>query len=203
MLVIDLLGRVIDLRVTLSIEPKIERGSMTQINGIIIHQTGGSTAQSALNTYARGGNGAHFLIDKDGSIYQTASVKKITWHVGKLKIRCLSENSCSAEESRKLKRMKWSDLLKYEKDEEKKKKFPERYPSNEDSLGIELVGEATRSKDPSIKGNVYETVTVAQNTSLKWLVFELTVTLELPMSEIYRHPVVSYKNPTEAETAKW
>lgn len=203
MLVIDSLGRIIDPKVTLSIEPKIEHGSMMQISGIIIHQTGGSTAQSALSTYAQGGNGAHFLIDKDGTVYQTASVKKITWHVGKLKIRCLSEKSCSADESRKLKRMSWSERLKYERDEETKKKFPERYPSNEDSLGIELVGAAAPSKDPNIRGDIYDTVTDAQNTSLKWLVFELTVTLELPMSEIYRHPVVSYKNPTEAETAKW
>ena len=127
----------------------------------------------------------------------------MTWHVGKLKIRCLSENSCSADEAKKLKKMKWSALLKYEKDKERKKKFPERYPSNEDSIGIELVGEATSSKDSNIKGEIYETVTEAQNASLKWLVFELTVTLGLPMSEIYRHPVVSYKNPTEAETAQW
>jgi N-acetyl-anhydromuramyl-L-alanine amidase AmpD len=203
MLTIDTLGRVIDPGVTLTIKPNIEHGSMSQISGIIIHQTGGPTAQSALDAYSTGGNGAHFLIDKDGTIYQTASVYKVTWHVGKLKIRCLSENSCSTDEAKKLKKMKWSELLKYGKDEERKKKFPERYPSNEDSLGIELVGEATPSKDPNIKGEIYETITEAQNTSLKWLVFELTVSLGLPMSEIYRHPVVSYKNPTEAETAKW
>lgn len=203
MLTIDVLGRVIDPKVTLSIKPNIEHGSMTQISGIIIHQTGGPTAQSALDAYSAGGNGAHFLIDEDGTIYQTASVYKVTWHVGKLKIRCLSENSCSADEAKKLKKMKWSELLKYGKDEERKKKFPERYPSNEDSIGIELVGQAQPSKDPDIKGEIYETVTEAQNTSLKWLVFELTVTLGLPISEIYRHPVVSYKNPTEAETAQW
>jgi N-acetyl-anhydromuramyl-L-alanine amidase AmpD len=203
MLIIDTLGRVIDPKITLSIKPNIEHGSMTQISGVIIHQTGGSTAQSALDTYSKGGNGAHILIDKDGTIYQTASVYKVTWHVGKLKIRCLSENSCSADEAKKLKKMNWSELLKYEKDKERKKKFPERYPSNEDSIGIELVGEALQNKDVKIKEEIYVTVTDAQNTSLKWLVFELTVTLGLPMSEIYRHPVVSYKNPTEAETAKW
>jgi N-acetyl-anhydromuramyl-L-alanine amidase AmpD len=203
MLTIDSLGRIIDPKVTLSIKPNIEHGSMSQISGVIIHQTGGPTAQSALDAYSTGGNGAHFLIDKDGTIYQTASVNKVTWHVGKLKIRCLSESSCSADEAKKLEKMKWTELLKYGKDEERKKKFPERYPSNEDSIGIELVGEATSSKDPNIKVDIYETVTEAQNASLKWLVFELTVTLGLPMSEIYRHPVVSYKNPTEAETAQW
>ena len=114
----------------------------------------------------------------------------------KLKIRCLSENSCSADEAKKLKKMKWSELLKYGQDEEREKEIPGIVIlSNEDSIGIELVGEAQPSKDPNIKGEIYETVTNAQNTSLKWLVFELTVTLGLPMSEIYRHPVVSYKNP--------
>ena len=93
-----------DPKITLSIKPNIEHGSMRQISGVIIYQTGGSTAQSALDTYSKGGNGDHFLIDKDGTIYQTASVYKVTWHVGKLKIRCLSANSCSADEAKKLKK---------------------------------------------------------------------------------------------------
>jgi N-acetyl-anhydromuramyl-L-alanine amidase AmpD len=56
---------------------------MTHVQGIIVHQTGSPTARSTLNGYgvARA-NGAHFLIDKDGTIYQTASVLKQTAHVG-------------------------------------------------------------------------------------------------------------------------
>ena len=72
-----------------------------------------------------------------------------------------------------------------------------RYPSNEDSIGIELVGkfdEATKK---------YETVTSEQNESLKWLVRELITTLRLQATEVFRHPTVSYKRPTEALSADW
>ena len=37
-----------------------------------------------VNVAARSDNGAHFLIDRDGAVYQTASMHKKTWHVGKL-----------------------------------------------------------------------------------------------------------------------
>ena len=50
---------------------------------------------------------------------------------------------------------------------------------------------------------VYETVTAEQNTSLKWLVLELRLELQVPMTEVFRHPTVSRKTPTEAATAKW
>ena len=43
-----------------------------------------------LNAYNSGGNGAHFLIGKDGHIYQTANLLQTCYHVGKLiKSKCL------------------------------------------------------------------------------------------------------------------
>jgi hypothetical protein len=50
---------------------------------------------------------------------------------------------------------------------------------------------------------VYETVNEQQNASLRWLIAKLTSTFGIPMTEIFRHPVVSRKNPTEAESALW
>lgn len=50
---------------------------------------------------------------------------------------------------------------------------------------------------------VYEAVTSAQNLSLQWLVGELAQTLQVPSSEVFRHPEVSRKSPTEASTANW
>lgn len=50
---------------------------------------------------------------------------------------------------------------------------------------------------------IYETVNDAQNSALKWLVYELSDTLKISMSEVFRHPEVSYKVKTEAGTAKW
>lgn len=83
---IDTFGRVIHPKITLTIIPDIENETMRHVNGIIVHQVhqaDSSTAQSTLDQYRsdpkRGGT--HFLIDKDGTIYQTASVYKKAFHV--------------------------------------------------------------------------------------------------------------------------
>lgn len=200
MLNIDTTGKVLHPRVTSSISTTIERGDMKYINGIIVHQTDSYTAASSLNSYKNPkANGAHFLIDKDGSIYQTASVYKKTWHVGRLKARCLVESRCTATELAALKRYNPTR----ENNIETEKSVPDRYPSNMDSIGIELVGKAiTPPNDPKAKPT-YEAVTVEQNDSLKWLIDELRDTLKVPLSEVFRHPVVSRKNETEAATAQW
>ena len=71
--------------------PEIEHGALRSIKGIIVHQTDSDNAAGTLQAYQRkGSNGAHFLIDKDGAIYQVASLLKKTWHVGILKSRCIS-----------------------------------------------------------------------------------------------------------------
>jgi N-acetylmuramoyl-L-alanine amidase len=62
------------------------------------------------------------------------------------------------------------------------KKVPDRFPSNEDSIGIELVGEALpRGSSVREDQKKYESVSDAQNASLKWLVKELAATLHVPL----------------------
>src|SRR5256885_15991297 len=57
------------------------------------------SAASVLNAYKSGQKtGAHFLIEKDGKIYQTASLEKICWHVGILQPRCVNESTCDPTE---------------------------------------------------------------------------------------------------------
>ncbi|MCP1438591.1 N-acetyl-anhydromuramyl-L-alanine amidase AmpD [Erwinia persicina] len=177
----------------------IERGKLDKVNGIIVHQTGGSTAESSFNSYKNtGANGAHFLIDKDGTIYQTASVFKITYHVGNIRSRCYMEKKCKPSEISKIKPLlnKYKQLSRLEQ----KKPYPERYPANFDSLGIEIVGKPVSGEDQDA---IYEKINDAQNSSLKWLVAELSDTLKVSMTEIFRHPEVSYKVKTEAGTAQW
>jgi N-acetyl-anhydromuramyl-L-alanine amidase AmpD len=194
-------GYVVDPRVKLAISQHIERGAMTKVQGIIVHQTGGTTANSSLSSYTKPkANGAHFLIDRDGTIYQTASLYKQTWHVGSLKARCVAEMRCTPTEL--------SALLKFdpkgEHSREMTKSVPDRYPSNQDSIGIEIVGGLLPqdNKSPAEK-STYEDVSEKQNESLKWLVRAISMTLSVPMTEVFRHPVVSRKNPTEAATAQW
>lgn len=193
-LTINSSGAVINSRIKCTIGPFIERGPMHKVDGIIVHQTDSTTAAGTLSQYKKAGsNGAHFLIDKDGTIYQTASVFRQTAHVGILKSRCLVERKCSSAEFRTASRLRIHDLSKHELH----KSWPRRYPSNRDAIGIEIVGKflATTGK--------FEPVTVAENSSLRWLIQELSATLNVPAHEIFRHPDVSYKQPSEAETAKW
>jgi N-acetyl-anhydromuramyl-L-alanine amidase AmpD len=199
MLDIDKAGVVSNPKIRNSITPHIEHRSMPVVQGIIVHQTNSPTAKSTFNSYANPkASGAHFLIDKDGTIYQTASVYKSTWHVGRLRSRCLAEMTCAPAE---LKIAKIWDP-KGENKREQAKSVPDRYPSNDDSIGIELVGMSFPSKDNPEK-KTYEPVTTEQQQSLKWLVSQIQETLNVPLTEVYRHPTVSRKNETEAESAQW
>lgn len=65
--------------------PKLERMNYTQkIKKIILHRTVNSSAQSTFNSFNRGSKpyGTHFVVDKDGKIYQTANLNKLTIHAG-------------------------------------------------------------------------------------------------------------------------
>jgi N-acetyl-anhydromuramyl-L-alanine amidase AmpD len=200
MLKIDNNGYIIDNKIINKISPMIEHDAMPFPIGIIVHQTGGSTATSTLNSYQlKGADGAHFLIDKMGIIYQTASIYKSTNHVGKLKSRCAAENTCSDAE----KKLNAKYNPKKEHEREKKKSFPDRYPSNLDSIGIELVGESVALDPKKPKDKTYVKVTTRQNESLKWLVEQLEMALCIFGNVVFRHPDVSRKNLTEASTAKW
>lgn len=75
--------------------------------------------------------GAHFVIDKDGTTYQVVSLKKYANHVGKIRPRCNLTGSC--DKTYKSKTLKEIHLSEVEKD------YPERYPYNKDSIGIEVV----------------------------------------------------------------
>lgn len=197
-MLIDAKGVVTHPRIHVAIYPGIERGEMPVVRGIIVHQTDSSTAQSSFNSYGNPkANGAHFLIDKDGTVYQTASVFKKANHVGKLRSRCLAEMNCAPAEMAIAR--KWNPVGTHER--EKAKAVPDRYPSNDDAIGIEIVGKSFPDKGSNKL--VYETVTPEQNVALKWLVDTLRESLGVPLTEIYRHPVVSHKTETEAETASW
>lgn len=198
---VDSQGYVLNSRVRRAPRPLIERGVLQRIKGIIVHQTGGSSGASSLSSYAmQNANGTHFLIDKDGTIYQTASLSRQTSHVGRLRARCVAEQRCSPTDLQTLRHFS----PKNEHRMEMAKQVPQRYPSNEDSVGIEIVGAVVTGKSQNLaEHGVYEPVNEQQNESLRWLIAELTSTFGIPMTEIFRHPVVSRKNPTEAKSASW
>ncbi|SFD65526.1 N-acetylmuramoyl-L-alanine amidase [Paracidovorax konjaci] len=158
-------------------------------------------------------NGAHFLVAKGGVIYQTASVFRTTRHVGKIKARCLAEHRCTPAEMAQYGKFSPDTTNRLEMS----KSVPQRYPSNFDSIGVELVGRCrlpAHIKMPvnltDIQKNVfmekfgvYDAVTSAQQSSLQFLLRGLLDTLRIPLKEVHRHPEVSYKQKTEASTAAW
>ena len=106
-MLIDSAGVIAHPRIRPAIKHAIERQPMPKVHGIVVHQTDSSTASSTLAQYAQlRSNGAHFLTDKDGTIYQTASVHRQTCHVGLLKSRCLATRMCSPQEFRSLSKLK-------------------------------------------------------------------------------------------------
>ncbi|MEF3073837.1 peptidoglycan recognition family protein [Methylobacter sp. Wu1] len=196
-------GKLVTPKIIDKVNSKIEKGSLSIVNAIIIHQTGSGNAQSSLSSYNDGANGAHFLIDKDGTIYQTARINQKCWHVGNIRSRCGELKSCSADELKKIEAILFKKgeaygvRIKNLSKHEMSKNYPDRYPTNEDSLGIEIVGSFDSKSDS------YEIVNKQQNSSLTWLISVLQSSLSLSGNDIYRHPEVSYKQASEAKTAQW
>jgi N-acetyl-anhydromuramyl-L-alanine amidase AmpD len=195
-------GRLVSSKVIDKINSKIEKGPMRRVNGIIVHQSDSPNAQGTLNNYNKGAEGAHFLIDKDGTIYQTARVTHKCWHVGKINSKCQQLKICTPAELNTInailhrKGLSYGVRLMNLHRHEMAKPYPDRYPSNEDSLGIEMVSQYFPKTG-------YESVTVAQNDALRWLVSTLERLLSLSHADVFRHPTVSQKQPTEASSARW
>ena len=209
---IDTDGMIIHARVRSARSQIIERGRRTvPITGIVVHQTDADTAASSLSSYTRPkANGAHFLIDTDGTIYQTAAIYQRTNHVGPLKARCLLTGRCIPAYGPKNSGVDTMHRI------EMTKPPSGRYPSNMEAIGIEMVGRARLPADFKLPLNnkltsdelrgrygVYVTPTAAQNQSLSWLVKVLEESMQIAPSEVFRHPEASRKNTTEAQGANW
>lgn len=169
------------------------------MHGIIVHQTDSSTVHSTFESYKKGGNGTHFLIDKQDTIYQTASLNKRCFHVGRrIKSKCLqlSKAQCKDKTLAKIMALGWTKRITALDKYERQKSYPDRFPVNSDSIGIELIGRHLNDKK-------FEPVTHCQNMSLQWLIDQLYAHFGLAKNDVYRHPTVSYKNPGEAAGAKW
>jgi N-acetyl-anhydromuramyl-L-alanine amidase AmpD len=176
---------------------------MSAVNGIVVHQTDTSNAQRTFNSYGNGKTGSHFVIDKKGKIYQTAHVNQKVYHVGKIRSMRYETKTCTKAELKKIKGIYFQKGEKFAKrvenlsDHEKAKSYPNRYLSNDDSIGIEIVGKYDD------KNKSYEIVNSDQNASLKWLVRQLSLEFLLFDEDKMKHPEVSRKDPDEAKTANW
>lgn len=180
---------VSDPEITKDIISKIEQGSITTVNAVVLHRTGGASMASAIATFKSSAIGTHFIIDKDGTIKQTANTDKYTYHIGKVRARCMEEGTCSAEEAKKIKDFGWSPDKIHTN--EKTKNYPDRYPINTDSLGIEVVGKYSKSTKS------WDQATAQQKKSINFLIKKLQKTYNLTDRDIYEHDKISYKTAGE------
>ncbi len=201
-------GLLLDSKVIDKVFGALHRGPLKDIHAIVVHQTDSSTAQQTFNKYAgTRPTGAHFLIDKQGQIFQTALLTQKCAHIGKILSKCYEMKGCTKAEYNTAhsiyhqKGLKFSVRVNNLYQHEKVKSYPNRYPLNEDAIGIEIVGRAKKIAGQNHK--IYEPVNVIQNASLKWLINTLYSFLNLTDDDVYRHPEISRKNQTEASTGKW
>ncbi|MBF9266277.1 peptidoglycan recognition protein family protein [Paracidovorax cattleyae] len=175
--------------------PNLEHGELRRVNAIVLHQTNSSSAVPTLIAYLWRGVGAHFLISPAGLIYQTARLDRVCHHVGMIRSRCFESDSCAPSNEHEIKQIISGSGSQAEKrlkihQMEMAKLSGSRFPTNLDSIGIELSG---ASKD-----GVYGAPTSAQNAASVWLVNELLKSLGLVRADVYRHPNIAYKQPSEA-----
>ncbi|RDU61320.1 hypothetical protein CQA53_10305 [Helicobacter didelphidarum] len=182
-----------------------ERG-LIKFKAIVLHRTNEETALSTLNSYTnKNAVGAHFLIDKDGTIYQAETLKKYTWHVGKIGSKCYDNDNCDENYKKTILGYYQGKVLSQihsnvRKEEEKNFTYPNRYPTNNESIGIEVVGKATKNNEkityqkyPSLQyeSHTWDTPTQAQKDSIKNLVEILKKEYNLSNDDIYEHDDIS------------
>ncbi|MDR7194521.1 peptidoglycan recognition protein family protein [Luteimonas terrae] len=173
----------------------LEKRAMTGPVAIILHRTDGASVQSALNS-ANSGIGTHFYVDKDGTVYQTASLHKHTSHVGRIRSRCYEASNCPADEMEEIRGFGWAPKRLH--DHEKGKPYPTRYPMNEDSVGIETVSRCVKNCGPNDKGTPeWETPTAEQAESIANIISILQDAYSLTDTDIYEHDLISYKTAGE------
>lgn len=181
----------------------LEHGNLTPtgVHAIVLHRTDGASADSTLSAYKNKAEGAHFLVDNDGTIFQTANLNTRTWHVGKIRSRGKEENSWTPSERSEIAALEIQDKGNFAKltrdlnDLELTKEYPTRYPNNADSIGIEVVGAYNK------KSMTFEPASAEQLASVARLVEGLKVKFNLTNADVYHHGKLSYKDKNRTEGA--
>ena len=215
----DLVGpiSVVKQRITGS----LEHGKRSATNAVVLHMTAGGAA-STLDSFAKPkADGTHFLITKSGEILQTAKLGYRTAHVGYVRPKGYQPDGDNANKevnalltTEEIETLRDKSVVSYK---EKMKKLHNlqmkkvygsnlndkntRYPSNEDSIGIEFEALVDTKSKPQ-KNVDYESLTEKQIQSGKKLIRFLKDHYKLTHADIYEHPDISYKKYDEARGTK-
>lgn len=184
-------GYLTDPGITRTPIPALEHGQLRDVNAIVLHRTESSTAKSTLNHWQGSSNpyGTHFLIDKDGTIHQTASLNHYTNHIGKIRSKAEEEGTASEQELEKLKEYGVAQTNTYER----AKAYPDRFPTSLDSVGIEVVGRYDKAS------GTWDAPTAQQTEALNRLVGTLKNEYGLNGRDIHEHDKIGYKTQGEGD----
>jgi N-acetyl-anhydromuramyl-L-alanine amidase AmpD len=195
----------------------LEHGTLNAVKAIVFHRT--VTSKYSKPTKSAG---AHFFIAKNGKIYQTASLGYKTYHVGPIYSKCYQLKTCSKSYTKKIRHIrttkrkqlvkegiilnnkKYSNGMYKDRHEHAearaehaaKKKFPERYPINSDSIGLEVVGMYDS------KTKKWEKITEKQKESITCLTKALMRLYKVPREHIYTHEQIKRKTKGEGGSYK-
>jgi hypothetical protein len=164
----------------------LEQGPIDGPKAIVLHRTDSTTAANSIQSF-KSGVGTHFIVDKDGTVTQTASLLKHTYHVGKIKSRCYDSGTCPADETKEIRGWGWDPEKIH--NHEKAKSYPTRYPMNKDSVGIEVVAK--------YNSGAWDAATQEQLESVSLIVKILKDTYCIGEDDIYEHDKISYKTQGE------
>lgn len=188
-------GYLTDPGITRTEVPALERNPMADVNAIVMHRTMGSTAAGTLSHWRDQDrpSGTHFLIDRDGTIHQTASLDNNTNHVGKIRSRGEVEGTLTPQQTEELaaaRKAKGDDYTAVHQ-LESRRGYPDRYPTNGDSIGIEVVATYNATT------KTWQEPTEAQRASIQTLVGTLQNNFGLNDRDVYEHDRISYKTQGE------
>lgn len=165
------------------ISGNLEDEPLSQPKAIIIHRTNTADAQSVIRSYESGRTlGTEYLVDIDGTIIRTSKAGFSTSHVGKLRERSPRPGRTSST---------YRDIHAYEL---QNFEYPQRYPSNEETIGIEVAGEAVANPNGEMS---YPKPNVLQISAVQRLVRYLLDLYDLTYDDVYSHEEVSYRTANE------
>lgn len=169
--------------------PHIERPLPGKFNAIILHRTANENHKSVISGFREPLNllGTHFVISRKGDIYQCASLFKHTNHIGPIRMRAIYEMRATQKE--------W--LLYKGKTAiansatEMKKEYPDRFPINQDAIGIEVAANYNENKKE------WQVATEEQLKAVAKLVPMLQNIFQLTDDDLYQHQHISAKKSKE------
>ncbi|MCL9670321.1 hypothetical protein [Citrobacter sp. MNAZ 1397] len=95
---VDPEGYIQNAEITKKTVKELEHGEMDKINAIILHRT--KSSSEPFDSFKTKKEGTHFVVAKNGTLYQSASLFEWTPHIGKIRSRCQEEKTWSNEEKK-------------------------------------------------------------------------------------------------------